>query len=108
MTTKQKALGYLCDIETRLNTFDGTYSWGLEIQTLRAALEAPDLAEVVLTELQNARGCFDAANIEGLYDKLAEQTDTEAGSLYGLVTRRLLYAVDHIDAAIALAKEQKQ
>ena len=43
MTTKQKALGYLCDIETRLNTFDGTYSWGLEIQTLRAALEAQQL-----------------------------------------------------------------
>jgi hypothetical protein len=63
--------------------------------------------ELAVEEIENAYSCFNAAYHEGLLDKLAEQTDTDTGSLHDLVTRRILYAINHLDAALEALRAQK-
>ena len=57
-----------------------------------------------LALLREADGCFEAAYIEGLSERLAELPAGEVGSLRDLVERRLLPARDHIDAALKEAE----
>lgn len=62
-----------------------------------ARQDVPDLVrevERLRKALTNVAGCFDAAFIEGLSDRLAEQDDQSAGTLVDLVKRRLLFAND--------------
>lgn len=56
----------------------------------------------VRDELDNAAGCFNAAYSEGLLEKLAEETNTDVGSLHDLITRRVVYALEHIQNAAAI------
>lgn len=71
--------------------------------TMVAAAPAPAAtpsspAAVAVEELKHARGCFDAAEAEGLSQVLAETGDER---LKDLVERRLLHAVSHIEAGQA-------
>lgn len=50
-------------------------------------------------QLIEAKGCFDAADAEGLQDRLAE-ADLSLGTLGDLVQRRLAYAYHHIISAL--------
>ena len=56
--------------------------------------------KILTKALENIAGCFNAAYFEGLLDKLGDETNIDADSLYGLVTRRLQPAHDF--ALIAL------
>jgi hypothetical protein len=62
----------------------------------------PDAAMV---EVTNALGCFDAAECEGLQEALL---DTQDERLKDLVLRRLLYAPDHLRAALEALTTRSQ
>ncbi len=53
--------------------------------------------------LREVIGCVDAAYAEGLAEMLAEEKNTDTGSLHDLVTRRLLYTKIYAEEALALS-----
>lgn len=50
--------------------------------------------------LAEAEGCFAAAEVEGLYDRINAKEFYDDGDIYGIVVRRLLPAADVIRAAL--------
>lgn len=56
--------------------------------------------------LEECRGCVEAAQIEGMTERLVEADIHEAGSLAGLVSRRLLHVYPIADAAISRTPAQ--
>lgn len=73
-------------------------------QELATITKQRDLA---VKALENVKGCFDAAEFEGLSDRIHE-ANVEYGSLADLVMRRLspvLYTVEH---AISTIKESEE
>lgn len=83
------------DLASKRNTLDGLLSEAkgrlaaalAQVARLRGALE------IIV-------GCFDAAVIEGLYDRMAEQDNQDPGSLHGLIARRILHAEPVARAAL--------
>lgn len=81
----------------------------------RAACESPSgsnaaSAEAIRKEVAEVLGCFEAAEAEGLQERLAEADDFEPGSLAGLVRRRLLPAHDaaaRLAALLPPAQEER-
>jgi FtsZ-binding cell division protein ZapB len=62
------------------------HSQGLKIATLSEQLAEARKA------LEEVVGCFEAARVEGLNDRLAELADNDVGSLHDLYARRLSFA----------------
>lgn len=58
--------------------------------------------ELIISEINNALACFEAANIEGLYDKIdnVDHDQRGTGSLYDLIVRRILPAKEHLILAV--------
>ena len=59
-----------------------------------------DSSAALREALEEVIGCFKAAYAEGLHDKLMEIDNPEAGSLTGLITRRLLPALEIAETAL--------
>ncbi len=83
------------DLACERNTLDGLLS------------ETKDRLDAALAQVARLRGaleiivgCFDAAVIEGLYDRMAEQDNQDPGSLHGLIARRILHAEPVARAAL--------
>lgn len=72
----------------------------------RAQPSETPVADKVREEIEAAHGCFSAAYTEGLHDVLANEENQDTGSLHDLVTRRLLYAMDHLQSAVSLIDQQ--
>ncbi len=68
------------------------------IAELEAAREVVKAAKAALAEV---KGCFEAAQVEGLAERLAEVDSPDPGSLAELVTNRLLYSVAPTESAMA-------
>lgn len=73
----------------------------------RAQQPAPQDADQLRAEnerlrdaLTEAEGCFAAAEVEGLYDRINAKEFYDDGDIYGLVVRRLLPAAEVIRAAL--------
>ena len=66
--------------------------------------DAEDVLRRITEAIEEAKGCFDAAVTEGLYERLRENEFAESGSIRGLVERRMIYAYKPIEEAIALAR----
>ena len=84
------------DLASERNTLDGLWA------------ETKDRLDAALAQVARLRGaleiivgCFDAAVIEGLYDRMAEQDNQDPGSLHGLIARRILHAEPVARAALA-------
>jgi len=84
------------DLACERNTLDGLWA------------ETKDRLDAALAQVARLRGaleiivgCFDAAVIEGLYDRMAEQDNQDPGSLHGLIARRILHAEPVARAALA-------
>ena len=84
------------DLASERNTLDGLLS------------ETKDCLDAALAQVARLRaaleivvGCFDAAVIEGLYDRMAEQDNQDLGSLHDLIARRILHAEPVARAALA-------
>lgn len=75
-------------------------------QALTASAEKDRVMKLMAEALTEAKGCFDAANCEGLTQKLLDaadsyyKEDTETGSLFDLVNRRLLQAYTPLENAL--------
>lgn len=68
--------------------------------------------DIYTTALRNVRealatalGCFEAADYEGLLFRMAEEKNRESGSLYDLLSRRIIHAQPEIEAALATLDE---
>jgi hypothetical protein len=68
------------------------------IAEVEAAREALKAAKAALAEV---KGCFEAAQVEGLTERLAEADSNGPGSLAELVANRLMYSIAPTDEAIA-------
>ena len=60
----------------------------------------PDDPKTVRDALEEAKGCFDAAITEDLYERLAATDEEGPGTLSDLINRRLLYAYNSIVSAL--------
>lgn len=68
---------------------------GHELKETRTTREAAEAEVKAMGEaLSEVEGCFDAAFAEGLQERLNDEADRSLGTLYDLVTRRLLSAHD--------------
>ena len=64
---------------------------------IKALLSDNERMKAALEEITE---CFDAAYFEGLIERMTEQENTDAGSLFDLINRRLLPALNIAQAAL--------
>lgn len=62
--------------------------------------------DLAVGALEDVKECFDAAEFEGLSDRIRE-ANVECGSLADLVMRRLSPALSTVDHALSAIKESK-
>ena len=63
--------------------------------------------DLAVDALEYVKGCFDAAEFEGLSDRISE-TNVECGSLADLVMRRLSPALSTVEHALSTIKESEE
>ncbi|MFS0736911.1 hypothetical protein ABC347_07665 [Sphingomonas sp. 1P06PA] len=88
--------GYRCVAEGTFISDDAPFTAADHIAALQARVERLEGALTYVGE------CFDAAVSEGLYERIAEASDSEEpGSLAGLFARRINHGYEAVRAALA-------
>ncbi len=62
--------------------------------------EAREQVRVLTEALREVQGCFQAAYVEGLQERLGAEEDNDTGSLRDLIERRILYAYPAVNDAL--------
>lgn len=87
------------------STVDASWKHGDGNKTFHHTSPAQPVAapsqDALVEALEEVVGCFNAAYTEGLIERMAEQENTDAGSLHDLVSRRIMYALTAAQSALA-------